>query len=201
MPAARRTVLLHIWLPVPDKTVTVSLRDDGLGLLSGSVECSQLPLHWGMCLATYPFFRDVAETTGWLLTLQGRAVLSQIVRRVTESWGSRSTVVRATQRVVRSFVAWGVLGETRERGIFVPAPKTVVADSEVGPWLLEAGMVNSAYREHPLSGVAGAAFFFPFDLRLAARDIRRRPRLELHHRGAEGVVVASSESEPLIPHR
>ena len=184
------TVLMHVWVLVPE--TLIQLRDDGLDLLYGCSGRNRLPVHWGMCLATYPFFRDVAETTGRLLALQGRAALSQIVRRTTESWGSRSTVARATQRVVRSFVAWDVLVETEERGIYVPEKKIEVADSVVAPWLLEAGMVNRDHCEHPFLSLATAAFFFPFDLRMSARDIGRRPRLELHHRGTGGAVVTLS---------
>ena len=183
------TVLLHVWVLVPE--TLVQLRDDGLDSLYGCSGRNRLPVHWGMCLATYPFFRDVAETTGRLLALQGRAALSQIVRRTTESWGSRSTVARATQRVVRSFVAWDVLVETEERGIYVPEKKIEVADRVVAPWLLEAGLVNSDRREHPLPGLANAASFFPFDIRLSARDLGCRPRLELHHRSIDGTVVTS----------
>ena len=119
------TVLMHVWVLVPD--TLVPLRDDGLLLLRDRGEESRLPLHWGMCLAGYPFFRDVASTTGRLLSLQGSAALSQIVRRMTESWGTRSTVTRAVQRIVRSFVAWGVVMETEERGIIAPAPKIAAA--------------------------------------------------------------------------
>ena len=184
------TVLMHVWVLVPE--TLVQLRNDGLNLLDGRSCRDRLPLHWGMCLATYPFFRDVAETTGRLLTLQGRAALSQIVRRTTESWGSRSTVARATQRVVRSFVAWDVLGETRERGIFVPATKAEVTDSAVAPWLVEAGLTNSDHREYPLAGLANAVFFFPFDLRLSAPDIGRRQGLQLRHRGISGATTSVS---------
>ena len=84
------------------------------------------------------FFRDVAATTGRLLALQGEAALSQIVRRMAESWGERSTVTRAVQRVVRSFVEWGVLAESGDRGVFSPAAKVVVSGDRVGPWLVEA---------------------------------------------------------------
>ena len=108
------TVLLHIWVAVPD--ALVPFRDEGLVLLRGRSGRDRLPVHWGMCLATYPFFREVAATTGRLLALQGTAALSQIVRRMTESWGERSTLTRAVQRVVRSFVEWGILvGDRRPR--------------------------------------------------------------------------------------
>ena len=167
------TVLMHVWVLVP--RTLVQLRNEGLNLLDNRFGRDRLPLHWGMCLATYPFFRDVAATTGRLLALQGRVALSQIIRRTTETWGSRTTVARATQRVVRSFVEWDVLGETRERGIFRPAITAEMADSAVGPWLMEAGMANSDYRENPLRGVANAGFFFPIRVTTTLRRCRTRP--------------------------
>ena len=142
------TVLLHVWVLVPKEIA--ALRDAGLALLSGRAGRDRLPVHWGMCLATYPFFRDVAATTGRLLALQGRAALAQIVRRMTETRGTRSSVPRATQRVVRSFVDWGALTETGDRGVYAPAPKIAVP-GDVGAWLLKAG-----------SGRAGHASFYPF---------------------------------------
>ena len=181
------TVLMHLWVLVPE--TLVPLRDDGLVLLGESVERSRVPVHWGMCLATYPFFRDVAATTGRLLSLQGRAALSQIVRRMTESWGARSTVTRAVQRVVRSFVAWGVVVETGERGIFAPAPKIGVHDAAVGAWLLEAGIADTDRQQYPLHSLVDSVLLYPFDLRLSARDVTRRPRLEIHHQGLDGAVV------------
>ena len=180
------TVLMHVWVLVPE--TLGPLRDDGLVLIGRNAERGRVPLHWGMCLATYPFFRDVAATTGRLLALQGRAALSQIVRRMTESWGARSTVTRAVQRVVRSFVAWGVVVETGERGIFAPAPKIGVHDAGVGAWLLEAGIADTDRQQLPLHSLVGSASLHPFDLRLSVRDLTHRPRLELHHR-LDGPVV------------
>ena len=182
------TVLLHIWVLVPD--ALVPLRDDGLALLRGRSGRDRLPLHWGMCVATYPFLRDVATTTGRLLSLQGTAALSQIVRRMTESWGERSTLIRAVQRVVRSFVEWGVLAETHERGIFSPAPRITVPDGDkLGPWLLEAGISNCERQAGAFRSLVGAASFFPLDLRLSPRDLGSNPRLELHRQGLDDDVV------------
>ena len=188
------TVLMHVWVLVPD--TLVPLRDDGLLLLRDRAEDSRLPLHWGMCLAGYPFFREVAATTGRLLSLQGSAALSQIVRRMTESWGARSTVTRAVQRIVRSFVAWGVVMETEERGIIAPAPKIAVHDAAIGAWLLEAGITDGASRAYPLHGLAGSSSFYPFDLRLTERDLVRRPRLEVHHQALDEAVVSWSAPSP-----
>ena len=181
------TVLLHIWVLVPGEFL--SLRSDGLDVLDGLEGSQRVIAHWGMCMATYPFFRDVAATTGRLLSLQGRASLSQIVRRVTEAWGARSTVPRAVQRVVRSFVSWGVLAETAVRGIFEPAPKIVVDQSGIAAWLLEAGLADAGLGGYPIHAVASDASYFPLDLRLSLPDIDRNPRLEILHQGFDGPII------------
>lgn len=180
------TVLLRVWVLTP--AALAPLRDDGLDLLRNSAGRDRLPVHWGMCLAAYPFFHDVAATTGRLLALQGRAALSQIVRRMTETWGTRSSVPRAAQRVVRSFVDWGALTDTGERGIYAPAPRIAVGGG-VGAWLLEAGITASTGASHPLHSLAGQAAFYPFDLRVSSADLSRRPHLALHHQPPDGAVV------------
>ncbi len=182
------TVLLHIWCLVPDQLIPV--RDGALALLRKRSGRDRLPLHWGMCLSTYPFFRDVVATTGRLLGLQGRAALSQITRRTAESWGERSTVARATQRVVRSLVEWGMLTETEERGVFAAAPRIDVGNRDgIGPWLIEAAISNSDRRALPLRSLLTSAAFFPFVLHLSPRELACSSRLEVHRHGLDEDVV------------
>jgi hypothetical protein len=186
------TVLLHIWVLVPD--ALIPLRDDGLAMLRDRSGRDRLPLHWGMCVATYPFFRDVAAITGRLLSLQGTAALSQVVRRMGESWGERSKLIRAVQRVVRSFVEWGILVETDERGIFSAAPKISVAHGNgVGPWLLEADISNSETQARPFRSLVSATSFFPLKLNLSSRDVGSSPRLEIYRQGLDEDVVRRKE--------
>jgi hypothetical protein len=186
------TVLLHVWVQVP--RALVPLRDDGLALLQDRSGRDRLPLHWGMCVATYPFFRDVAATTGRLLSIQGTAALSQVVRRMAESWGERSTLIRAVQRVVRSFVEWGILVETDERGIFSAAPKIIVVQgNELGPWLLEAGISNTEGQARPFRSLVGSASFFPLELKLSLRDVGNSPGLEVYRQGLDEDVVILKE--------
>lgn len=180
------TVLLHVWARVP--AALAPLRDDALGLLPGRTGRDRLPLHWGLCLAGYPFFRDVAAATGRLLALQRTAALGRIVRRVTETWGTRTTVTRATQRIVRSFVDWGALAETGERGVYAPAPRMAACGGEIGPWLAEAALASTGRSAAPLGELLRSPACFPFDLRAAACDLVRRPRLELVREGREDIV-------------
>ena len=182
------TVLLHIWSLAPNGLAP--LRDDGLALLQRRSGRKRLPLHWGMCVSTYPFFRDVAATTGRLLGLQGTVALSQVSRRMAEVWGDRSTVVRATQRVIRSFVLWKVLCETDQRGIFIAAPPIDVGRGDAaGPWLVEAGVYSSERGSVTLRDLLTSSTLFPFSLQVLQRDLARRSSLEFHRQGLDEDIV------------
>ena len=182
------TVLLHIWVRVPD--TLVPLRDDGLTLLRDRSGQERLPLHWGMCVATYALFRDVAATTGRLLRLQGTAALSQITRRMTETWGDRSTIVRATQRVIRSMVLWEALRETQERGVFAAGPPIEISRGDkLGPWMIEAAIAGSDHEGRPLRSLLTSSFFFPFRLNISLRELALRHRLEVHRQGLDEDMV------------
>jgi hypothetical protein len=141
------SVLVHVWVQVPGGLEP--LRDDGLALLEPRRKRDRLPLHWGMCMATYPFFRSVASAAGRLTAVQGTASLSQITRRVTEGWGERSTVRRAVQRVVRSLVLWRVLTEEGDRGLFAPATKLRLPDSDPCGCMAPGGGAGRLWRVSP----------------------------------------------------
>jgi len=183
------TVLLHIWSQVPDYLVPV--RDDALALLSKDQAQPRLPLHWGMCLVTYPFFRDVAASAGRLLQIQGSAGLAQINRRTAELWGQRELVARATRHAVRSVVDWRVLSESGTRGVYLPGRRLDLAQGNgIGPWLVEAVMLSTERRTLPLAALLSIPSLFPFVVQFSSRELASHPRLELQRHGsAEDVVM------------
>lgn len=187
-----RTVLLRIWVTVPNRVVP--LRDEAVTAVADGDIPDLRPLHWGMCLASYPFFRDVASITGRLLSLQRSVTLAAVNRRITERYGARSTVLRASQRVVRSMVDWGVLKETRGRGVFGPAlPIDVHGNTphgtELAGWLIEAALLASGRDSMRLGSLARHPMLFPFKTGGTARDVLARTRLEFFREGAGEEVV------------
>ena len=188
-----KTVLLHIWVTVPRPVVP--LRDEALAIVTRADTSDLRALHWGMCLTTYPFFRDVAAIIGRLLSLQGSVALDMVSRRIVERHGARSTVLRASQRVVRSMVDWGALSETRRPGVFRGGRPIEVHtgggrhDEWAGGWLLEAALLGSGRQSMRLGSLARHPMLFPFQSGVTARDAMARKRLELFCEGAGEEVV------------
>ena len=188
-----KTVLLHIWVTVP--LPVAPLRDEALAMVARADTADLRALHWGMCLTTYPFFRDLAAITGRLLSLQGSVALDMVTRRIVERHGSRSTVLRASQRVVRSMVEWGALSEARQPGVFCCGRPVEVRscggrnDDWAGGWLLEAALLASGRRSMRLESLVRHPMLFPFQSGATARDAMARKRLELFREGAGEEVV------------
>lgn len=185
------TVLAHIWGTVPPGIRP--LRDEAMRLWVEVETAERVAMHWGMALATYPFFRDVADVCGRLFQLQPTVTVGQVERRIIELWGDRSTVRRAVQRVLRSLHAWGLLVEGRPRGAYTRAPG-VALRRDVSEWLLTAclaarpggRMLVAALLEHPT--------LFPFALRATATDLQRCPRFEIEREGLDTEMIVLRET-------
>ena len=187
------SVLTHVWVTVPPHLET--LRDDGLEIRRERPRRGRLPLHWGMCAATYPFFNSVVSAAGRLIALHDQVALSQITRRTAEVWGDRSTVTRATQRIVRSLVLWGVLEELQGRGMFaLGTPIGIPSHDPVGPWLAEASLSGKDRPATTLRGLAQDPALFPFRLELSAGALAHRRALSVHSEGVDGGMVVLDRS-------
>ncbi len=145
-------ILLKIWLDGPPQVAP--LRQTGQELLESVPAPDRLTVHWGMTLAVYPFWGAVAACVGRLLRLQGAASAGQVQRRMREMYGDRDTVSHATNRVLRSYVDWGVLAVAKSRGVYEPNTSLEVASPKLSAWLAEAlltGHVDPATPMHLLN--------------------------------------------------
>lgn len=160
---------------------------------AGAMEpTGRLAVHWGMTMAAYPFWNAVAAQVGRLLRLQGLATAAQVRCRVQEQYGERPTVARATRRVVRSFVDWGVLADTETRGRYVAAEPCPVRAPALVAWLAEAALhVRDGEPAAPVQGLLGQPGLFPFRVSyVAARGLAAEsPRLDVAHQGLDTEVV------------
>ena len=157
------TVLMKTWIRVP--TGLEELRDRGLVLLRTSDREMQLPVHWGMLMAVYPFWGSTAMHTGRLLRLQGTVTAPQVQRRLCEQYGERETVSRRARYALRSFIDWGVLSDTDTQGIYKPNPPLAINDTQIVAWLVEAFLHSQAKGSATLKELFDSPGLFPFLLK------------------------------------
>ena len=174
------TVLSRIWIIVPGQAKP--LREDALRCIASATGEQRPAIHWAMTIGTYPFFFDVATNVGKLLAINGKANLSQIDRKMTETWGDRSTLSRALQRVLRSMVQWGVLQDGPAKGSLFPRPNRVLVPDDIGELLFQAVLVSHG-RGMPLAQLRGHPALFPFDVRLTASALRKSISMRLQRQG------------------
>jgi hypothetical protein len=141
------------------------LRDEGLELLKRIPRRNHLAIHWAMVMAVYPFWSSVAVQVGRLLRVQGSAAVAHVQRRVREQYGERETVFRATQRVVRSYLDWGVLQETGSKGIYTAGTTLPIDDARLIAWLTEAALYARANGLAPLKELLDSPSLFPFRIK------------------------------------
>lgn len=158
------TILIKVWLRPPAELE--SLRVGGLELLKRVPRPDHLAVHWGMVMAVYPFWSAVAIQVGRLLRLQGSAAAAHVQRRVREQYGERETVSRATRRVLRSYMDWGVLKKTGEKGVYFADPALSIDDSRLIAWLVEASLHLRSSGSATLKELLDSPSIFPFRLKL-----------------------------------
>ncbi len=181
------SILLKTWVAVPQNLV--GLRDDGIALFKRLPAEDHLILHWGMSLAVYPFFGLVTETTGRLLRLQETVATDLVLRRVKEQLGDRETIDRPVQRVLRSFIDWGVLEESTKKTIKSCSLKPV-KDPDLIAWLIEAILLFSRTDTRPLAALTHSPALFPFSVGFFnSNDLSSNPRLQTLRQGLDEVLV------------
>ena len=182
------TLLMKTWVRVPPPLR--ELRKDGVRLLEGMRRSERLPLHWGMTMAVYPFWRVVADVTGRLFRLQGTAVPMQVQRRVKELLGEREAVARSARYVLRAFADWGVIVDSAQNGEYSPVPPFQVADSKLAVWLLEAAVVSAPDGISDLQSLVNSPGLFPFHInRPIPEQLAESGRLEVVRHSLEETVV------------
>jgi len=170
--------LMKIWVsPDPD---LLAFRDASLACARQHPPLA-LAVHWGMVMAVYPFWFNVARHTGRLLALQDQVTQRQIIDRLKEGYGDRETLSRYARCVIRSFVAWGVLRDTAVRGCYEKGAPLRVADADLVILLLESTLHATPEGKGAVGLLQRHPALFPFQLPTLSGDLlaRRGDRLEV----------------------
>ncbi len=154
------TQIMKCWV-TPDPEL-VMLRNDALTLARHAEREIWIVLHWAVTSAAYPFWQRIAEVTGRMLSLQEAITQGQIRQRCFELLGERTTIERSARRVIRTFVAWGVLRETATKGCYEKSQPIAVTDARISALLVEAALHTVPGGKIEMSRLQNSPGFFPF---------------------------------------
>ena len=186
------TVLSRIWSKSPKDCVT--LRDHAVTALASAPASERVAIHWGMCIAAYPFFADVVRAVGRLIAIQGDVDLAAVYRRTAEAWGQRPTARRAARRVVRSIVRWGILKDTEKKGIYRQPLQQLTIGRTAGDILIQAMLVNNGFKPIPVGQIHTDPALFPFELGISAGQLHSNSLFLVHRQGLDMDLVELSGS-------
>jgi hypothetical protein len=192
------TVLAHVWINVPEKIIP--LRDEGIFLLERARGKERLAIHWGMCLATYPFFNEVVRQIGRLSNLQERFTIDQVRRRVVEGWGDTERVRRSVRHIVQTLRDWGVLLSEEEKGTYSKNTPINIEMMALKVWLVEAQLISNGAGAISLRTALEGPTLFPFKIgHIAARELERNQRLTVFRHALDEDMVALSDRSKSLP--
>jgi hypothetical protein len=184
----------RIWFEPPDDAL--ALRADALRLYKATASPdTKLLLNWGMTVAAYPFVGSAGEALGRLLKLQKEARRVDVQRRLREQYGDRDFVNRIARYTVSSFLDWGIIVETKHKGIYFSGKQAKPKNHEQLAWLAEAALISRGKTQMALSELSSQPVFFPIKLdSINASLLRVNPRLrvERHNFNQETVLLVSS---------
>lgn len=180
------TVLLRVWSRVPD--VAVGLRNRIAPVIPDLTASDRLAAHWSMCIATYPFFLDVAATIGRLIALQGDVSLVDLRRRLAERWGDRSLMPQASGKVVRSMVSWGALRNIKP-GLYGTPERSLHIGPRAATFLVEAILVGSQNKSLPVTNIDRHPALFPFQMAASVSVLRAAKQFSVHRQGVDMEIV------------
>ncbi|MDR2688892.1 MAG: hypothetical protein LBB76_03950 [Azoarcus sp.] len=156
-----RTVLNRLWLE--PRVELEDYANRGAAIFNAQPGVPVVALHWGMAVATYPFFGKVAELIGRLSTLQGDCASAEIHRRMSEIYGEREGTYRMTNMVIQSQASWGAVERIEKGKRVTRLASTMVENDELTAWLIEAVL---RYTGKPLtvSRLQSQPELFPFNM-------------------------------------
>ena len=156
------------------KTLTAIARswitptDEGLTMTRGARELSAdsvdlVPLHFGVLLATQPFFADAARAVGTAMFGDDEVDTNDLRRRMSRTWGTRGAVDRSVQANVKTMRSMGVLrGEPSSS--FSSIVRTDIVDPNTASWLIACTLVSREAASIDGHDIPAAPELFAFNL-------------------------------------
>lgn len=148
----------------------------------------KLALHYGMMVASYPFFLKLSRILGRLFRLQNTVYTQEFNRRVVEQLGDRDSIKRAAARYLQSLNQWGMTEAVNKAEIKTAKPFRL-NNSELVTWLYASVLFLSESHRLTMDDIFADPAFFPFDIAHGTFNARVIPFLEVVQQGASGKLI------------
>jgi len=158
------SMLSKIWINPDNELLNFRNRLLEIAAIDNYLQC-----HWAMLSAAYPFWYKVAQQAGRLLNLQEQISKNQIIQRIKEEYGDRSTVIRSAQRVIQGFLAFGVIEESEHKNYY-SLSNPIDCNDEMTILLYEAALYTQKEGRTALGLLKNNPAFFPFQLSVLTGD-------------------------------
>ena len=182
-----KNVLFGVWVNTSEKNKT--FKEQGINILKTCTRDERLAIHWGMAVASYPFFVSLARLTGRLLRLQDDIISKELVRRSVEQHGDTESVRRATARLLQSFGAWGVL-IPESKSLFHPPGKIRLENPELVTWLMASVFFSNDRERLSIDEIMSDPVWFPFDISHNAFQVGQSQILDIVHQNVGTTLIS-----------
>ena len=182
-----KNVLFGVWVNTSDKNRP--FKEQAINLLSTCNREERLAIHWGLSIASYPFFASLARLIGRLLRLQDDIISKELVRRSVEQHGDTESVRRATVRLLQSFGEWGAL-IPESKSLFHPPKKIRLNNPELVTWLLASVFFSNGRDRISIEEIMSDPAWFPFEITPSAFQINRSSMLEIVHQNVGDTLLS-----------
>jgi len=97
--------------------------------------------------------------------------------------------------VIRGFIDWGVLSETKEKGIYSQGRTYSIDDPRLISWLIEASLFARSNGSAAIKDLLDSTSLFPFRLMHVPAEhlVSMSPRLDLFRHGLDDDLVMLRE--------
>ena len=186
-----KNVLFGVWVNSSDENQP--FKKQAIHLLQNCSNDERLAIHWGLSIASYPFFASLVRLIGRLLRLQDDIISKELVRRSVELHGDTESVRRATTRLLQSFGEWGVL-IPESKSLFHSPKKIVVNNPELVTWLLASVFFSSGKERMTMDEIVSDPAWFPFEIPQSSFQVNQSAILEIVHQNVGNTLISLIDS-------
>ncbi len=184
-----KNILTATW--AKSMAVETLYKQEGAALFVNANKEERLAIHYGMSIATYPFFMSLSKILGRLFKLQDEVNNTEFYRRVIETAGDRDSIKRAAARYLQSLIEWGVLERSGKATVKLGA-KVRIVGSDLITWLYASILFSSDRDRLSIDDITSSPCWFPFEIPHGYFNVNEFKIIEIIHKDIRSTLIALS---------